>query len=96
MHKIFYICDRKKCERCNVECKYTSDVTHAAHFESIDRVADGQNIGATNDYFEKDLTSISLPPLLYQPGIGQKDIIKPTWIGDDPFSIPVTTANDTI
>lgn len=96
MHKIFYICDRKKCEHCNSECKYTSDVTHAAHFESIDRVADGQIIGATNDYFEKDPTSISLPPLLYQPGIRQKDTVKPTWIGDDPFSIPTTTAHDTI
>ena len=84
MPKIFYICDRKK-------CKHTSDVTHAAHFESVDRVADGQNVGATNDYFEKELASISIPPTFYQPCIGQKDIIEPTWIGDGPSYRSATT-----
>lgn len=94
MSKIFFICDRKKCETCAAECKYTSDVMHAANFESVDRIADGQNIGATNDYFEKDPVVTS--PIIYQPGIRQKDIIKPTWIGDDPFSIPTTTTHDVV
>ena len=29
MNKIFYFCDRKKCERCNRYCLYTSDPDHA-------------------------------------------------------------------
>ena len=71
MHKIFYICDRKKCENCNSECKHTSDVMHAANFEPVHRVVDGQNIGETNDYFEKDL--VVTPQTIYQPVL--RDII---------------------
>lgn len=29
MNKIFYFCDRKKCERCNRSCLHTSDPEHA-------------------------------------------------------------------
>lgn len=29
MNKIFYFCDRKKCERCNSLCLHTSDPKHA-------------------------------------------------------------------
>ena len=68
MPKIFYICDRKKCEHCISECKHTSDVIHAANFKSVDVVADGQNIGATNDYFEKD--RVVTPQTIYQHGLG--------------------------
>lgn len=68
MPKIFYICDRKKCKRCNSECKHTSDIIHATNFKSLDIEADGQNIGATNDYFEKD--RVVTPLSLYQHGLG--------------------------
>lgn len=68
MPKIFYICDRKKCKRCNSECKHTSDIIHAANFKSLDIEADGQNIGATNDYFEND--RVVTPLSLYQHGSG--------------------------
>lgn len=68
MPKIFYICDRKKCKRCNPECKHTSDIIHAANFKSLDIEADGQNVGATNDYFEND--RVVTPLSLYQHGLG--------------------------
>lgn len=36
--KIFYLCDRRACEKCNshgngTECKHTSDIRHAVNFE---------------------------------------------------------------
>lgn len=31
--KIFYVCDRLACERCDPECIYTSDIRHAENFE---------------------------------------------------------------
>lgn len=32
--KIFYYCDRRKCDNCNnIDCEYTSDITHARNFE---------------------------------------------------------------
>ena len=32
--KIFYYCDRRKCDKCNNEnCDHTSDITHALNFE---------------------------------------------------------------
>lgn len=71
MPKIFYICDRKKCKRCNPECKHTSDIIHAANFKPLVIETDGQNISATNDYFEKDC--VVTPLSLYQHGLG--DII---------------------
>lgn len=71
MPKIVYICDRKKCDNCNSECKHTSDIMHAANFKSVSIEADGQNIGSTNDYFEKD--RVVTPLSLYQHGLG--DII---------------------
>lgn len=53
---ILYICDRKKCELCHDECKYTIDASHAVHkgalngrlFEYIDT---GDRIG----FFEKEI-----------------------------------------
>lgn len=54
MPKIFYICDRKKCENCNPDCKHTSDILHAVNFKSVYRSANGRNIEPTNYYFEKD------------------------------------------
>lgn len=33
--KIFYICDRKRCENCYDECRHTSDASHAAHFKEL-------------------------------------------------------------
>ena len=68
MPKIFYICDRKKCKRCNSDCKHTSDINHAANFKSVSIEADGQNISATNDYFEND--RVVTPLSLYQHGLG--------------------------
>lgn len=32
-----YICDRRACEVCNFECKYTEDIRHAKHFELFER-----------------------------------------------------------
>lgn len=29
---IFYICDRKACDRCNEFCFHTTDITHAKNF----------------------------------------------------------------
>ena len=29
---IFYICDRKACDKCNDFCFHTSDITHAKNF----------------------------------------------------------------
>lgn len=31
--KVFYVCDRRACEKCDPDCKYTSDITHAVNFE---------------------------------------------------------------
>ena len=30
---VLYICDRQKCERCNPDCKYTTNVSHAKKFK---------------------------------------------------------------
>lgn len=61
MPKIFYIRDRKK-------CKHASDIIHAANFKPLVIETDGQNVGATNDYFEKD--RVVTPLSLYQHGLG--------------------------
>ena len=31
--KIFYLCDRRACEKCRSECKHTGDIRHAVNFE---------------------------------------------------------------
>lgn len=31
--KIFYYCDRERCDKCNTDCDHTSDITHARNFE---------------------------------------------------------------
>lgn len=31
--KFYYICDRKKCDRCAKECMYTRDIEHARYKE---------------------------------------------------------------
>jgi len=33
--KIFYLCDRKACERCSYDCHYTSDINHAVNFKKV-------------------------------------------------------------
>lgn len=33
---VWYVCDRKKCVHCDDNCKYTSDITHAANFTVSD------------------------------------------------------------
>ena len=35
--EVFYICDRRACEVCTFECKYTGDIRHAKHFELFER-----------------------------------------------------------
>ena len=30
---VMYICDRRKCDKCDPTCSYTGDVRHAKHFE---------------------------------------------------------------
>ena len=29
---VFYLCDRKKCKHCSIECLYTTDINHAINF----------------------------------------------------------------
>ena len=31
--KIFYLCDRRACEKCHDECEHTNDIRHAVSFE---------------------------------------------------------------
>ena len=31
--KVFFVCDRKRCKTCSTECKYTTDIDHAAYKE---------------------------------------------------------------
>lgn len=33
MSRVYYLCDRKACDRCSNYCKHTSDITHAVNFE---------------------------------------------------------------
>lgn len=30
---VLYLCDKRACDRCNPECKYTEDIRHARNFE---------------------------------------------------------------
>lgn len=32
---ILYLCDRRACELCNIECYHTSDIAHARSFENV-------------------------------------------------------------
>lgn len=41
MNLIFYFCDRKKCERCNRYCLYTTDPEHALDKDAWPFVRDG-------------------------------------------------------
>ena len=41
MNKIFYFCDRKKCERCSRYCIYTSDPDHALDKDAWPYVREG-------------------------------------------------------
>lgn len=31
--EVFYICDRRACDKCNQDCAHTKDVRHAKHLE---------------------------------------------------------------
>ena len=41
--KIFFLCDRRKCDQCNTGCSHTGDISHAVHFEK-----------KGEDYWEKE------------------------------------------
>lgn len=43
LNKIMYYCDRKKCETCNPQCLYTTDIMHARFFDHVETgsVVDG-------------------------------------------------------
>lgn len=30
---VFFICDRRACEKCNPDCNFTTDIQHAKNFE---------------------------------------------------------------
>lgn len=30
--RIFYLCDRRACDKCNLECFHTADIRHAKNF----------------------------------------------------------------
>ena len=32
---VFYLCDKKKCERCSKDCKHTTDIKHAKNFKKL-------------------------------------------------------------
>lgn len=34
--RILYICDRRKCNNCSMECRHTTDIEHAVNFKNID------------------------------------------------------------
>lgn len=34
-NKVMYICDRKKCEVCREDCKYTEDIRRAENFKEV-------------------------------------------------------------
>ena len=34
--RILYICDRRKCSNCSMECTHTTDIEHAVNFKNID------------------------------------------------------------
>ena len=34
--RIRYICDRRKCNNCSMECAHTTDIEHAVNFKNID------------------------------------------------------------
>ena len=57
MNKIFYFCDRKKCERCNRDCLYTSDPDHALNKKEWGYVRDvwGNFVQATNDVYKYEV-----------------------------------------
>ena len=56
--KITYLCDRKKCERCNDEwCTHTSDIAHAVNF-IVFRDCEGEIVGATEAVKEEEAERI--------------------------------------
>lgn len=50
--KIFYICDRTKCENCHKECGHTKDIEHAKNFN----VLNGADFCEEKHYWEKEQT----------------------------------------
>jgi len=30
--KIYYICNRKRCDKCSIECRHTSDIRHSVNY----------------------------------------------------------------
>lgn len=34
--RTFYVCDRKKCDRCAAGCHYTTDISHALYTKHTD------------------------------------------------------------
>lgn len=33
---IYYLCDRRACEKCNSDCTHTSEIRHAKNFRVVD------------------------------------------------------------
>lgn len=42
--KVFYLCDRRACGKCNPNCRHTTDMRHAANF----------TVGIAGGFWEKD------------------------------------------
>ena len=54
--QILFICDRQKCgERCNPDCRLTSDPRHAAHFHIKESL--GEPIFIENSGIERSMKS---------------------------------------
>ena len=43
LNKVYYVCDRHKCEACVRSCRHTTDITHAAYTDhgAFDIASDG-------------------------------------------------------
>lgn len=59
MKRILYICDRKKCENCSPDCKHTTDIKHAKHFERFSDVyIENNTVQDTIENFTRSLEKI--------------------------------------
>lgn len=54
--KIYYICDKKKCEHCAPYCEHTTDIEHSLNRDDLnDRLFEYLRIGDHIAFFEKEV-----------------------------------------
>jgi nitrate reductase beta subunit len=62
MPKVYYLCDRRACERCFEDCCATTDISHAVNFHRTELggyCENGSNIKSIEDQVKND----SEPPI---------------------------------